>query len=432
MLTMLSQRIAQIGGVLGATILMMVPVAAIANNAFIATVSVDGLASTDAGVRDAAILEAEADGLGAVLQRLTAERDHGRLPPAAGPNVAGYIQDATIIGTDGRIRVETRADAVRQLLTNLGIVFTETESPRLVVVPVYRGADGPALWSGNNPWLDAWQVYGGDTGLVPVAVPFGEFGDLDALSTQEALDGNPAALRALALRYEAAGTLVAVYEQRGGEARITVTVNADGGWQATESLTIGDADPMLASTVDAAVTAVGRLWVESQLRPSYDGPVSTVEVTAWFSNLTEWVGIRRALDNAAIVEGYTVPVLGGQNARLVLRHYADFGTFQQDLAGSGLVFERGGYGQSGLPELTLRLAGAAPPTAQTGYQPQTGYQVQGYQPQGYQPQTGYQAPAPVSNGIGTPLSQGQTGWDNAASPQTLSIQPTIPTLRFEP
>ena len=53
----------------------------------------------------------------------------------------------------------------------------------------WRVEAGPVLWSGANPWLDAWQVYTGAAGLAPMVVPYGEFGDLDALNAQEALDG---------------------------------------------------------------------------------------------------------------------------------------------------------------------------------------------------------------------------------------------------
>ncbi|MEZ5666230.1 MAG: DUF2066 domain-containing protein [Alphaproteobacteria bacterium] len=306
----------------------------------------------------AAILAAgapESAALDQVMRRLTASRDHGRLPAAAGPNVAGYIADVAPLA-EGRSRVLVRADALQGLFAAFDLTFADRPSPALVVVPVYVGPGGERLlWSGPNPWLDAWQRYDGDAGLTPLLVPFADLGDVDAISTAEATVADAQALAALAARYGADGALVATYEA-GGTA--TVSVQGPDGWRTATSLALPAGDPVPAAAVDAVVAAVDRLWVDRAIRPSFDGPTAQLDVTATYASLADWIAIRRALDESPAVESYAVPAVGGQSARVVLRHFADLAALAADLAAAGLVLDNATGGTSAGP--VLRLAAATP------------------------------------------------------------------------
>lgn len=419
---MMASQLRQIGGfagILGAVMLLgntLVPAEASADEMHVAVVPTAGIDSTDPAAREAAVSRAESEALTLVLQRLTALRDHGRLPAADGPNVAGYVEDVSIDSEGQSARITLRSEAVRQLLTGLGIAFVDEPAPLLVVVPVFEGPGGPLLWSGPNPWLDAWQVHGGNSGLAPAVVPFGEIGDLQAVNAQEALDGDSSALRALAARYQAAGTLVAVYSPQGGQAEIRLALDAADDWQADSRLSVPADGAISRAAIDAVTTAVGRLWVERQIRPSYSGGLSLAEANVIFAGLGDWIAIRHALEDAPIVDRFDVPAVGGQGARVILHHYADLASLQRDLEGSGVIVELAGYGPSGLPGLTLRLAGgAAPQQVQAG-----GPAAAPVMAQDVPTQTWPSAPQP---GPVTPQQQPL---------QSLTIQPRIPTLRFDP
>ncbi len=377
---------------------------AAANEAYVAYVP-DRAESSDPAGRDSAVAAAREQALAIVLQRLTATRDHPRLPVATGPNVAGYVEEVAVLADGGRLRVSLRPDAVRAMLDGFGLDYLDTPAPLLVVVPIFHDGGVPVLWSGTNPWLDAWLVYPAGAGLAPLAVPYGEFGDVEAVNAQEAIAGDGAALGRLSGRYEAAGTLVAEYRPAGGEAEIRLTVAAADGWQATTILTAPSDSSIRQETLDAVVEAVGRLWVESRLQPRYEGPLSTVELTASFASLDDWIAIRRALDEASIVERFDVPVVSGHSARLILQHYADLPSLQRDLAGAGLVIEPG-LSANGLPGLTVRHAGQAV------------------------------AADPRAAGPGSWDTPALNDWGSQAQPppgpQGLTIAPHMPTLRFEP
>lgn len=370
-----------------------------ANDAYVAHVASAGLDASDPGAREAALAQAEEQALAAILRRITASRDHARLPVATGPNVAGYVAEATAL-PDGRLRVALRADAIAQMLQGFGIDYLDEQGPLLAVVPVDDGGDVPVLWSGPNPWLDAWARHPGGAGLVPVVTPLAEFGDVEAVNAAEAIAGDAAALQRLAERYDAGGTLVAVWRSTGSTAEVLLAVTAADGWQAQTSLQMASPEPTV-DAVDAVLDALGRLWVEHRLRPSYDGPVSALAMAATFASLADWIAIRRALDEAPVVARFDVPLVSGTGAQLVVHHYADPATLQADLAGAGLVVEQGGWSADGRAGWTLRLAGAALPVGSPS-------------PPQIMPQDTVLAP------------------QQPFQPQPLTIEPAIPSLRLDP
>src|SRR6185437_12375889 len=75
-------------------------------------------------------------------------------------------------------------------------------------LPVWSGAQPPVLWEDPNPWREAFAQRERGEGLVPFIVPLGDVEDLNAISAERALNADPAALAAIAERYQAEEVLI--------------------------------------------------------------------------------------------------------------------------------------------------------------------------------------------------------------------------------
>ena len=331
----------------------------------------------------------QSDALAQVLRRLSATRDHGLLPAANGPNVAGYVRE-TVTMADGRVRVTLVDESIRHLFDQLRIDAVTEPAPPLVVVPIYSLSEAQSvLWSGPNPWLDAWRSHNQVAGLTTLRLPFGEFGDLQAITPAEALAGDASALMALADRYAVAGAVVADYRLNGEQSEIRLHIVGSDDWRASISLPVATFD------VSAVAEAVDRLWVERNIRPTFDGPVSVIDVTAGFATLADWIAIRHALEQSSVVARFDVPVVAGHSARLVVHHHSDRQALAAELAAVGLELAQD---HNAVPNgLTLRLIGGsvlsshpaalhnAPMQSPIGAQPQPGHLADGGSPPSQMP-----------------------------------------------
>lgn len=89
-------------------------------------------------------------------------------------------------------------------------VPTEQADP-IVVIPLLRTPEGVKLWE-DNPWRKAWIDLKGEQGLVPIIVPLGDLEDTEALSAEDALNGDTVKLEGFRRRYGAPSLLVAQAE----------------------------------------------------------------------------------------------------------------------------------------------------------------------------------------------------------------------------
>ncbi len=392
-------------------------------DAFAGRVSVTYTPAGDAAAREAALLDAQAQVMSMVLQRLTSSRDHGRLPQASGPNVPGYVREVTVLtetddggGTRMDVRVSMRSDALTQMLDSLGLEYWTNRAPNLVLVAVDQRSGTPTLWGGVNPWLDAWGLDDHSGDLVPLLVPYGEIGDLRTITVEQAVAGDAVALQALANKYGAAGALVAIVRTDGidlmaygpevPEIDIQVPVPAGGD---------------LTTAVGAAVEALSRQWVDDNLVPSFDGPVSPIDLMVTFTNFQDWAEIRRRLTESPVIERIEVPTMAAGQAHVVIYHYADLSTATRELAAAGLEMQAGVPGPMSHSGYVLRLApGVSPQAVVDGNVPQ----------QPGQPLNLHIVPGPP--GI---VSEGDQGGQPGPAGSDFGISPdatSIPSLQFRP
>jgi hypothetical protein len=242
----------------------------------------------------------------------------------------------------GRLSVAFLPDKVRAAFESLGIVYSEERSPRIVVLPVWNGPEGPVAWE-DNPWRKAWLSLNSDNDLVPVIVPLGDLDDSQTISAEEALRGNEVKLQSLKLRYEAETVLVAVAEPEGetaihavmsGESPLGVVTfdkvydGGDGGWERAAQI-----------AAQRFVALMNEKWkTEAAAQPSAEPPlpVQTVAVAVPFSSIGQWNSIRARLLSVQGVAGIDVTTIGSGGARIRLSFNTGIDQLQQALALAGM------------------------------------------------------------------------------------------------
>jgi Uncharacterized protein conserved in bacteria (DUF2066) len=336
----------------------------------VASVPVDATDVNATAARDVARRDGEHRAYQMLLERLTLDADHARLPPATDQVLDDLISGFEVANErTSRVRYianytfHFNADAVRQLLGDAKIPFCETPSKPLVVLPVFEGGATPALWEDPNPWRDAWSAKPPQGGLVPLIVPQGDLQDIQAIDGAGALKGDPAALQAISSRYGNADVLVADATLKKDAAPHTLAIaltrySPGNGAPPLTSTTSATAAPgqsdtdLLAAGVAQTADAVEEAWKEANILDySHTGTI-TVHVPA--NDLASFVDVRDRLAGIPAIQKSELVALNRGQATLSIHYYGDPTQLRTALAQRDLALE----GQD--PDYTLERAQSPP------------------------------------------------------------------------
>lgn len=254
-----------------------------------------------------------------------------------------------------RITYRFRPMAVRRLLQDAGLPYSDQQARRALIVPVLKTDRDVYLWESKNPWARAWLARPLTNELTPLVLPRGDRGDIGTVEAEEAVGLETSGLQALARRYNVGQLLVAVadLEERDGVFELSVrlidsgidsrAVNRPGGAQSSEAALYDDPDgygataarpaesgrgtvltetffrgeagdfPALARrAVEGTVAAYAAGWKERTLVDHAD--IRQLTLTAWFGSLDEWADIRLALEKTPLVVAMEVGAFNNENA----------------------------------------------------------------------------------------------------------------------
>src|SRR3954452_22828253 len=201
------------------------PVSAPPDDAYaVSGIAVDATAASAAAARDKAIAEGQREAFKQLIQRLVAKDAVKRVPTMTDSALTGMVDDFAVeeehsssVRYIARLNFRFRRDAVRQFLLGAGVPFAEERSKPIVVLPVWSGAQSAVLWEDPNPWREAFAQKERGEGLVPFIVPLGDVEDLAAINAERALNADPAALAAIADRYQGQEVLIAQASPEGDQ-----------------------------------------------------------------------------------------------------------------------------------------------------------------------------------------------------------------------
>lgn len=371
-------------------------------------VAVQAQAQSATAAKDLAQRDGRRRAITLLLRRLTVEEDWAKLPavgdisaptaqegaepfaPApSGPRLSDadleelesgfevYNEKSSSTTYRAFVTYRFKPDAVRRLLRNSGIAYSEAQTRTALVLPVLETANGVYLWEENNPWMAAWKVRPYNNELTPMIAPLGDLEDAGGVSAKAALNLNEEALAALAERYSVNQVIVAHgrLRQANGEDRLQVRLingyraNPNAGGETALADELGPADTVEEGALDAAgydggvfgtaapspaVTQVetGDVLADASLsRSSGNFPLlaeeaiekaiavyakpwkeqtlinhsvtSLLDVSAYYGSLNEWAQIRSALVDTPLVGSVQVRALSRGGAEMLIQAYGD-------------------------------------------------------------------------------------------------------------
>ena len=281
-------------------------------------VVVDARADNEFAAKSSGIAQGETDAFRTLLQRLTLNRDHNRLPYLDGKAVTALVRDFSVDREKfggGRyiatLTVRFKAEAVRKLLRDAYIPFAETASRPVLVLPVFQTAGITVLWEGTNPWFAAWSRLGPRNGLQPLLLPIGDLSDVADISAEEAILGERSKLSEIAGRYGAAETMVVVASLTGdqtfGLLRVEVATSRfgkNGNGQTMFKRFVAKADPSRDALLDQAAKSVALeaedSWKQKNILETDVKQYIVVRIP--IENLGDWLSIRKSLGGIAAIK----------------------------------------------------------------------------------------------------------------------------------
>ena len=318
-------------------------------------VAVDSRADNEFAAKSAAIAKGETDAFRVLLERLTLQRDHDRLPNLDRKSVSALLRDFSVDAEKfggGRyiatLTVRFKAEAVRKLLVDADIPFAETTSRPVLVLPVFQTAGVTALWEDTNPWFAAWSRVGRRDGLQPLLLPVGDLSDVAEISAEEVVLGDRVKLAQIAERYGAAETMVVVasliVDQTFGLLRVEVATSQFGGngngetvFRRFEAQVSGSRDLLLDQAATAISGEAGDEWKQKNIfKRSVE---RRIVVSIPIGNLGEWLSIRKRLDAIAAVEAISLLQLSVDRVELELAYLGSADQLQLAMVQSDLDFK---------------------------------------------------------------------------------------------
>ena len=334
----------------------------------VAGVAVDATAKAAAQARVLAIAAGQREAYQTLLRRITLPEDYGRHPALDDAEIPALIQSFEVANEKtsstrylAKLTFQFKKGAIRDLLQSFAIPFSETVSRPLLVVPVFETGGVQYLWEEQNPWLTAWAGREERDRLLPLLAPLGDLQDLASITVEQAVAGDEERLAAIAERYGAAETMVALARLRRDlsrqQIRIDVNLSRYGTaaeWHAIDSVTGGEGDAVEAVLAMAVQRIADRLeddWKRQTLLRF--GEEMAISATVLIDGLENWLEVRRLLEQTAEVRKVEIATLTSADAQVILHFLGDPDRLAVALAQRELeLTEAGGF-------WTLRLADRA-------------------------------------------------------------------------
>jgi hypothetical protein len=334
----------------------------------VAKISVDVTAQDAVAARTQGMAEAQMRAVKTVLQRLAPLSVQDQLPELNPEDVETMINGVSIRAEQNSttryiatLDVSVNEQAIKQLLQDQGIPYSEERAPSISLLPVVIAGDSVTS-EGKEGWRQAWEALDLAHSMTPATI-LRPRESLDAATVKAVLAGDAQALAAMQGEYGYGPLVIAVGEATKGEF-VTRLAGADGVGAINfgrSDATGGDAK---AAAREAAATAFA--IIENRWKVSQSGEAPATEVNyapggepvpgaagegappaevprnvvaqVQFSGLKDWQDIRGRLMNVAGIQGLEVNSLTARAASITFDYAGSLGRLQKELDQNGFVF----------------------------------------------------------------------------------------------
>jgi len=304
-----------------------------------------------------AIQQAQVKAFHKLLRRIASEEAWGRLK-SIGPRAIGRMMSSLSVQEEhtgprryiGKLTIRFMPRKVRAALRKAGAGYVTRQAPRVLVVPVWKGPEGPVLFK-DNPWRKAWEKLDAANALVPVLIPVGDLTDSQTISAEDALARDKVKLEALQMRYDTQGVLVAIAEPAGDNAvHASMTGSSPVGEIAFDKTYISTDGGIAAAAEQAARrfhTVMTYKWkkkiaaeraARAAKSPARASTRLTVNVP--FHSLREWQSLQARIRTTPGVVGVDVSTLSGTGAIISLASSLSLPRLQAALQQSRLYLQQ--------------------------------------------------------------------------------------------
>lgn len=365
----LSCRLAALGpaaAILGAVAVGAPGLAVAAESPYaVAKVTVDTSAKDAVAAKETALADAEARAVDTVLRRLVPFASYPQLPSLAQDDVEGLVYNVSFRREENSttrylatLDVNLNEEAVKQLLANFSLPYSEVRAPRIKILPVVFEGDAVKR-DGAGGWRQAWA----DLDLANAMAP-ADLVDprptLEAPTLKAVLAGNAAAYAKLQSEYGDEPLVLAVGEGIEGGKFAMRLVGADGVGEinfgrvasvqggdyktaARDAAALGQGVlenrwKVMQSTPGAAPQQASREEGQSPAAPQGE-PERNVVAVVEFSGLKEWQEIRARLMQVTGIQGLEVNALSARTASITFDYAGSLGRLQKELDQDGFAFE---------------------------------------------------------------------------------------------
>lgn len=353
--------------IITAIVLLAAP-PAIARDALftVAGVAVDVTDKDAATAKVKAIQQAQVIAFRRLVKRLAGEAAVKRFSKLTPRDIGRMMASLSIAneqtGPDryiARLTIRFMPKRVRALLRKAGLAVVTQKAPPVLIVPLWRTADGLVEIWGDNPWRKAWLAAQDEHALQPVIVAAGDETDQQTISAAQALAMDDERLEALKNRYDVQYVLVTVAEPVGeASVRATMSGKAPGDNVALDKTYDGGDGGLEVAAQTAAhrfVDILAMKWRQKVLvRLRKEARARAAErarraARAWrtvvvaFDSLRQWQAIRARLLSTPGVQAVDVRSLGPDHAVIGLRSNLQLLQLRNALAQSRLdLYQAGG------------------------------------------------------------------------------------------
>ncbi len=331
----------------------------------VSKIAVDVTAKSAVAAKAEAMAAAEQRAANIVLRRVTPFNAHAQLPALDPQQVEGMVSGLSIRKEQysttryiASLDIILNQQAVKQLLTGLGLPISDERAPMISVLPLVMEGD-KVKTGGNDDWQQAWLDLDLTHSLTPANIMRAR-SDLDAGTVRAVLAGDVGAYASLQGDYGSAPLVIAIGQQVDGGQFVTRLAGADSvgriNYGRAEQLDAGRAK---AKTGDAAALAYALLENRWKVTRSSGTPVEPVRyeegvpaaaapqgeparsVVAMvpFSGLKEWQDIRARLTQVPGVQGLEINSLSPRMASVGFDFAGSLGLLQKVLGEYGFAFE---------------------------------------------------------------------------------------------
>jgi hypothetical protein len=255
----------------------------------------------------------------------------------------------------GTFTVRFLPNKMQKFLAGYNVNVPAQQADPVLVIPVYRGPDGLKLWE-DNPWRQAWINLKGEQGIVPILIPLGDLEDTEALTAEDAVNGDTVKLDAIRKRYDAPSILVAqaqptedtdlhVYIE--GDTKLgRVNINKV---YSPEPADDGTTPPVEATAVAAFQKVLFKAYQAqaakiAEEKAARDNTPQSLTVTVPFNSPREWNAIRSRILNTPNVSAVDLSSLDFSGATIRLVYTRGLEELQGNLQRVGLSLTQGGGG----------------------------------------------------------------------------------------